>query len=191
MAAISALAAIATAALMAATLLWLNGQDGSPNHSATMRQYHTQQADPRPVLPQTLARPARAAQDLPATPTPATNQAKPQPTSTSTGRRLDAAEEVGRQLHRCIRQNDELRALIIADFSEDSGLSAAEVRTLLEEEDNLAALFRVAAIDDPYFQELAGPMAEVIEIQCRWFREHPESVPWRDKNGDYRGDNQA
>ena len=76
-----------------------------------------------------------------------------------------------------MQENPELKAEFFLTMMEDGNMPPEAAEELMRNEDTFAALIRLGAVSDPLFQEIAGPMAELIEIQCRWIRENPDRVP--------------
>lgn len=124
--------------------------------------------------------PTRAPKPQTATPTqPATPPLTPADLSHDG---LDASEEYGRQVHRCLNENPELKAAVLKWLITEEEVPPEMATSILEDEDTFAAAIRLAALGDPLLREMAKPLAELTEIQCRWLRENPDMMPWWDES---------
>lgn len=90
------------------------------------------------------------------------------------------SEEFGRQLYRCMEENPALKALFTHQMISEEEIPPEMVEAWMEDEDTFATMMKLGAAADPMFREMAGPLAEIMEIQCRWIRENPDLVPWWD-----------
>lgn len=127
----------------------------------------------RDGVPTRIPKPQTATPTRPATP--------PLATADLSHDGLDASEEYGRQVYRCLDENPELKAAVLKWLITEEEAPPEMATSILEDEDTFAAAMRLAALGDPLLREMAKPLTELTEIQCRWIRENPDMMPWWDE----------
>ena len=106
------------------------------------------------------------------TPAPYTNEPE------ATGQpRADGTDRALREFHSCLQSDATLQAAFIADFA-GSHFSDKQIQLMVHDENTFVAIFKLAFADDEFTQELAEPFFELMEIQCRYFRDNPDQNPW-------------